>query len=375
MNRDNVDRTKRFMLTFPPNGSRYRPREDSTQRPQHLFRPQTNIKNVEQRPGRQTTSGQQTASGHQIIQTRNDLEQDLMQIAVAESMHVENMRKKEEDDIEKAIRESTETKEPPTDSNPVRQLSTTMDLLQMTVSTIQFPSVNQESSDLHQHIKTMVDAEIDEQKKLEPSNDEMANTPMIIDELPKNEPVTPPTPLAPHYDFIVGRGKNAPNHYMNFPLNPKLQKRNLIYIDPNPIMDADIRQMLDEVDFRSFGICKDQDPKEEINIRFFFDWSSFYCGAIQSLTKVILGIGRKCQIFVPLSKDEQTIPSDVKFKLSSNIFTLALVEGRYPMFDWNENNQEDPEQNDPVIRAKPSMRNVMNPDRYMRIDTYLDLMN
>jgi hypothetical protein len=354
-----TDRTKRFMLTFPQNGSRYRQ--------QDLFRSRPDIRNAtpyQQKPGRQTTSG------HQIIQTRNDLEQDLMQIAVAESMHVENMRKKEADDIEKAIKESAETKEPPTNSNLVRQLPTTMDLLQMTVSTIQFPSVNQESSDLHQHIKTIVDAEIDEQKKLEPSNDEMANTPMVIDELAKNDPVTlnqtTVPPFAPHYDFIVGRGKNAPNHYMNFPLNPNLQKRNIVYIDPNPAMDADIRQMLDEVDFRSFGICKDQDPKEEINIRFFFDWSSFYCGAIQSLTKVILGIGRKCQIFVPLSKDEQTIPSDVKFRLSSNIFTLALVEGRYPMFDWNEHN-------DPVIHAKPSMRNVMNPDRYIRIDTYLDL--
>lgn len=178
--------------------------------------------------------------------------------------------------------------------------------------------------------------------------------------------------MAPHYDFIIGRGKNAPRSYMNFPLNPKLRKRNLIYIDPNPSMDSDIKQMLHDVDFSFFGICKEQDPMEEINVRFFFDWSTFYCTAVQSLTNVILGIGRKCQIFVPLNNDEKTIPSDVKRELCSDIFTLTIVEGTYPLFDWNATNQTSESENLPHTFTT-SMRSVMNPDRYMRIDAYSDL--
>ena len=161
-----------------------------------------------------------------------------------------------------------------------------------------------------------------------------------------------------HFDFVIGRGKVYPIGYMNIPLNPRLYNRNLIYIDPNLEMDADIKQRLHEIDFSIFGICKDQDITESIDIRFIFDWSSFYCGALHSLTNVIMGIGRKCQILVPLSKNENTIPSDIKSELSSDIFTISLVEGFYPLFDKTNN-----------IKL---LEDYINSSRYIKIYAYYD---
>lgn len=166
------------------------------------------------------------------------------------------------------------------------------------------------------------------------------------------------TNINPHYDFIIGRGKNDPSGYMNFPLNPIFSKRNIVFIDANPIMNADIKQLLHHVDFNNFGICHNQDPMEVIDVRFLFDWSSFYCGALQNLNEIISKIGRKCQIFVPLSKDENTIPIEIKGTLSNKIFMITLVEGYYPLFNWNNESQ--------------TIKDYINPNRYIRIYAYHD---
>lgn len=140
---------------------------------------------------------------------------------------------------------------------------------------------------------------------------------------------------SPHFDFIIGRGKILPKGNMNLPMNPIFAKRNIIYIDSNPNVEADIRKPLHLIDFSSFGITKQQDPNEHISVKFYFDWSSFYCGALQNLTDTIMALGRQCQILVPLDAYSDSLPDIIKPYLESSIFTLTIVEGQFPLFDWS----------------------------------------
>jgi hypothetical protein len=160
-----------------------------------------------------------------------------------------------------------------------------------------------------------------------------------------------------HCYFVIGRGRNEPKGYMNFPLNPQLIDRNITYIDPNSDMDADIKMLLDDVDFTKYGIDKHNDPDELIDIKFIFDWSSFYCGALSCLPKVIKNLGRKCSIYVPLSKDEHLVTDECKRILKEPIFTLLTAEGSYPLFDW-------------TIDKTFNMSKYINKDRYILIQTY-----
>ncbi len=164
-----------------------------------------------------------------------------------------------------------------------------------------------------------------------------------------------------HYDFIIGRGQDEPNEYLNFPLNPMFHNRNIIYIDPNPVMNADIKQPLQDVDFSYFGICKYQDRKENINVRFIFDWSSFYCGALQCLTDIVLKIGRRCQILVPLNKEELYIPKDIINTLNNKIFTLSTTEGKYILFDWTQEHK---------LPINKKMSTYINCERYINIHAF-----
>lgn len=163
-----------------------------------------------------------------------------------------------------------------------------------------------------------------------------------------------------HCDFIVGRGKKQPIGYMNYPLNPIFYTRNIIYIDPNTETGADINQYLNDVDFSIFNICKEQDPNEHIQIRIIFDWSSFYCGALQNLVHTMIKIGRRCQILVPLNKDENIVPRDVYNTLNNKLFTVATVEGKYILFDWSKDNLY-------------KMSNYINNERYIKIDVFDNL--
>ncbi|VBB18928.1 hypothetical protein YASMINEVIRUS_1460 [Yasminevirus sp. GU-2018] len=177
------------------------------------------------------------------------------------------------------------------------------------------------------------------------------------------------TKIRPHFDFIIGRGKTYPPGYMNLPLNPALAKRNIIYIDPNPVMNADIQKYLHEVDFSHYGICDEQDPSREIDVRFIFDWSSFYCGALSSLTNIVLGIGRKCQILVPLDPSEREVPGDILRELNNDLFTISTVEGRYPLFDWSYDDRNKSDL-DPMTQERKMVSSRVNPRRYVRIEAF-----
>jgi hypothetical protein len=160
-----------------------------------------------------------------------------------------------------------------------------------------------------------------------------------------------------HIDFIIGRGRIDPKSYMNFPLNPRIKKRNIIYIDPNDMVDAHIKKYLHEVDFSKFGIHKNQDPLQVIDVRFIFDWSSFYCGGLQFLPEVMGRIDRKCHILVPLNIDEESMPSEIKRCLFGYTYTLTIAEGKYPLFDWSN--------------KEFHLSQYMNPNRYILIHVYL----
>lgn len=253
MNRDidKTNKTKRFPLTFPPDGSEIgtdlsqRSSSPQTQdRHADLFRGSTSaipiidarnqghcdiyrsrlhrFRNTnmphQQRQNNQMTTDKQTY-------TRDDLENDLLQIAITESIHAENIRKNAAN-----IEEAQKTQES----------STNVEQMQINVSTIQFPSYtlhsiseqfvapdskNEDKTNsylpmplnteltpqkistkqrvLDQYIRTMVENEIDEQEKsklsqcdtdnhqfndvmmddavIEPMIEHMTNDPVIVD--------------------------------------------------------------------------------------------------------------------------------------------------------------------------------------------------
>ena len=158
-----------------------------------------------------------------------------------------------------------------------------------------------------------------------------------------------------HIDFVVGRGHAYPRGYLNIPLNPLMATRCVVYIDPNPDMRADVRQYLQDVDFAEYMITPLDDPDGLVEVRFIFDWSSFYCGAMQLLDSIVKRLGRRCQILVPLCDDEPAIPPDVHRGLGKNkLFSLTTVEGMYPLFDW----------------TRPDLCGEVNPHRYMVIRAF-----
>jgi hypothetical protein len=257
----------------------------------------------------------------QPMHIESDTEENRIERAIKESILDEELRRQQDVDIEKALEAS---------SKEIKEIK-------------EIKTITTRKNPLDRYIETLCD-DIDE---IDEIDEEYTNTLKR-----KRKDITINTKT--HIDFIVGRGKIYPKGCLNIPLNSKLKDRNIITIDPLPDMDADLKQPIQDVNFGIFGITRDQDPDAKIDVRIFFDWSSFYCGAMQSLTDIMMRIGRKCQIFVPLNNDENNIPGDVKRYLISDIFTLNLVEGHYPMFDWSyEINQ------------------YVNPNRYMRIDAYL----
>lgn len=154
-----------------------------------------------------------------------------------------------------------------------------------------------------------------------------------------------------HIYFIVGRGRNPTQGGMNIPLNSQMKNCHCIFIDAIE-KSADIVQQIEEIDFSTLGISKGQ-KYEKIELRFYFDWSSFYCGAVQDFTAIAQRLNRPFSIWVPLSKGESKVPSDVKRHLDSPIFTLTTAEGKYPLFDWER------------LEGNPDYQNLVNDKNYM----------
>lgn len=177
-----------------------------------------------------------------------------------------------------------------------------------------------------------------------------------------------------HCIFVVGRGRNTPNGYLNLPLNPILSTRNVIYIDQNPDTNPDINDKFQNVDFSYFGICGNQDVNEMIRIKILFDLSTIYCGILDDLCNIIsMNIGRYCDIYVPLNNTENDIPEDIKRSIKNEKFTLSLVYGAYPLFDWRSN--ADISDMKKQFPNYTSIANVVNPNKYIKITAFDDIVN
>ena len=137
-----------------------------------------------------------------------------------------------------------------------------------------------------------------------------------------------------NYDFIIGRGKIDIPGYLNLPINKYLQSRNIIFIDPDERVGADIQQNVQDVNFSQY------DDNKIINIRFIFDWSCFYCTAIYGIVSIVQKLNRKCQFLIPLGIDEKTIPDIIKITLRRPFIKLDLIEGLYPLFDWESDGEK-----------------------------------
>lgn len=189
-----------------------------------------------------------------------------------------------------------------------------------------------------------------------------------------------------HIDFIVGRGRHLPVGCLNIPLNKSFNTRNIVYIDQDPFMCADIRLPLHEVDFESFGICnnmnnlndvKDNDSEMSlIDVRIIFDWSSFYCGALKHMHTVVKKIGCNFQILVPMYPNENTIPKDIFRELAdSRKYDIKIVNGEYPLFDWSVS--KDNTLGVASVEVRSILRNrivpisqFVNPKKYIEINVF-----
>ena len=89
-----------------------------------------------------------------------------------------------------------------------------------------------------------------------------------------------------YIDFVVGRGHHPIRGGLNIPINPEFARGNIMYIDSLEEAKPDIQAYLGDVDFKELGITHEDDPTDDIRIRFFFDWSSFFCGAVGSVHTV-----------------------------------------------------------------------------------------
>lgn len=160
----------------------------------------------------------------------------------------------------------------------------------------------------------------------------------------------------PHCDFIIGRGKKDKMGNLNLQLNKNFNQRNIIYIDPDVSVGADVQKLIQDVDFSEFGISIDFDPKEEINIRFIFDWACFYCTAIDHMMNIVQKLNRRCEILVPLNFDESLVPTIIKTKFSHPFIRIGIIDGQYPLFDWTTDTH--------------NISKVINPSKYILISAY-----
>ncbi|AYV77572.1 MAG: hypothetical protein Dasosvirus8_6 [Dasosvirus sp.] len=160
-----------------------------------------------------------------------------------------------------------------------------------------------------------------------------------------------PVPQRKHIDFIVGRGRLAPQGYLNIPLSDYMKTRNIVFVDPALEHDADIQKLIENVNFSNYRITHLEDPNEMIDVNIIFDWSTFYCTALQSMKAIADKIGRRFKVYVPLAPDEKKIPSIIKEHLSNPKFIVTIVEAQYPMFKIDQE----------------EYKNIMNMEQYMLI--------
>lgn len=165
-----------------------------------------------------------------------------------------------------------------------------------------------------------------------------------------------------HNDFIVvvGRGRTPYRAHLNIPLNPLFNNRNVVYIDASPEVNPDICDQLINVDFTKFGITREQDPECKKSVRIFFDFSSFFCGGIQSIHKIAQQLRRPFEIYTPLSPNENIVPSDIKQIMWQPVYDFILEDGQYPLFDWGTGFVES-------YGRQNHIAEYVNPNKYIKI--------
>lgn len=143
-----------------------------------------------------------------------------------------------------------------------------------------------------------------------------------------------------HLFVIVGRGRHDLDGCLNLPLNPQLDNINTLYVDPNAEYKPDVVAHVQNLNFDSFGVTQNTDINGQINLFFCFDYSSFFCTALDALPLMAKHINRPFVVFVPLGPNENSIPSEVPHILHEPHFSVKLIYGRYPLFDWDNSNSK-----------------------------------
>ena len=135
-----------------------------------------------------------------------------------------------------------------------------------------------------------------------------------------------------HLLFVIGRGRSPINGGFNFPENPKLKDMNVVYVDANNNSRPDINRHIQNVNFDVFF-----PTLHNTKIIFMFDWSSFYCNAMDALKCISKRIKQRFAVLVPLGINEYDVPSEITQTLTDTMFEICIVHGKYPLFNWNKN--------------------------------------
>ena len=284
--------------------------------------------------------------------------------------HQKNMKKKYESDLEKAIKQSIEEKKlnDIEQKNIEKAINESLEVKKLNdvINNIDDNNNNNNTNDIDNYLQNMIDklsineTKIINSRKRDRDGDDMydykenikkTNTYNENNNTTKNE-------TKKHINFIVGRGRDELKGGLNIPLSPIFTNGNNVFIDALTEVKPDIAIPLSEVDFTKFGITKDQDPENKIDVRIYFDWSSAYCGGLHSIHKIAQQLKRPFEIYVTLSNTENKIPSDVKNILWYRCYDFILEDGYYPLFDWTV----------PVLKSsgKP-ISDYVNPNHYLKI--------
>lgn len=162
--------------------------------------------------------------------------------------------------------------------------------------------------------------------------------------------------IGKHIIFVVGRGHSYVTGGFNIPENPTLKNFNVVYVDANPNTKPDIAGHIQNLNFDA--LCPND---SNIKKFFLFDWSTFYCNALDSLKKIAKRFDMDFDVYVPLGSNENTIPSEVEWLLSDYIFNVTIEFGKYPLFNWDKNM-------DKLNNGRDYTADIINENAYMVIE-------
>jgi hypothetical protein len=164
-------------------------------------------------------------------------------------------------------------------------------------------------------------------------------------------------------NIIVGRGRKEVEGNMNLPLNPIFDFSYVMYVDESPFSDPDVQMKIEDIDFSQFGF-----GDNVTDIRIYFDWSSFYCTAMHNIAQLITRfkyeVGKSVKVYVPLYVEDKSLPGDVKrCVIDSPLYDanvrLSMVYGKYPLFNWMDQNRND------------KLKEAVNEEMYILINNYV----